>query len=290
MIVRVVTADGSQGWGEADPAGLAFAGDTGEMVMQSIREGGAARIIGCWADDWVAGALGLELEGSVSAADDLETIQPRLAQDFRTFMLKMGSRSVDEDVARVVEVARELPQDARLMVDANQGWSVTESLTFVQGIGDLSLVLVERPVAADDHDGLKRARRVSPVLVSVDESLQTVAQAKDIAEAGTVDVFSIKISKNGGLRVAMEIGCLARRHGISILMNSMLELGITQAASLHLGCVLEDLVEYGQAYMSTLRMADDVTDFSEVCRSCRLSSCSSPFSLANWNSSFWLSC
>jgi len=46
-------------------------------------------------------------------------------------------------------------------------------------------------------------------------------------------------------------------------MNSMIELGITQAASLHLGCTLDNLMDCGHAYMSTLRMADDVTNFSD---------------------------
>ena len=43
----------------------------------------------------------------------------------------------------------------------------------------------------------------------------------------------------------------------------MLELGITQSASLHLGCVLDSLVDCGHAYMSTLRMSDDISNFSD---------------------------
>ena len=44
-------------------------------------------------------------------------------------------------------------------------------------------------------------------------------------------------------------------------MNSMLEFGISQAASLQLGCTLSNLLDCGHAYMSVLRMADDITDF-----------------------------
>jgi muconate cycloisomerase len=44
-------------------------------------------------------------------------------------------------------------------------------------------------------------------------------------------------------------------------MNSMFEFGITQAASLQLGCVLPNLLEAGHAYHSVLRMSDDITDF-----------------------------
>lgn len=303
IIVRIMTDSGEEGWGEADPGGVLFTGDTGEAVMQSIREEGAERIIGCRVDDWVENGDGLKFQGSVGAAfdvavhdalaksrhqplwallgekhrekidslwptssgtaeDDLETIQPRLAQGFRTFMLKMGSRPVDKDIERVIEVTRVLPEDVKIMVDANQGWEIEEAMTFVEGITDVPLVLIEQPVVADDHEGLKKISKISRIPVSVDESLQTVEDARRIALGEIASVFSIKVSKNGGLRAGLEIGRVAKEQGILVMMNSMLELGITQSASLHLGCVLDCLIDCGHAYMSTLRMSDDVTDFS----------------------------
>ncbi len=303
IIVRIMTDSGEEGWGEADPGGVLFTGDTGEAVMQSIREEGAERIIGCRVDDWVENGDGLKFQGSVGAAfdvavhdalaksrhqplwallgekrrekidslwptssgtaeDDLEIIQPRLAQGFRTFMLKMGSRPVDKDIERVIEVTRVLPEDVKIMVDANQGWEIEEAMTFVEGITDVPLVLIEQPVVADDHEGLKKISKISRIPVSVDESLQTVEDARRIALGEIASVFSIKVSKNGGLRAGLEIGRIAKEQGILVMMNSMLELGITQSASLHLGCVLDCLIDCGHAYMSTLRMSDDVTDFS----------------------------
>ncbi len=303
ITVRIMTDSGEEGWGEADPGGVLFTGDTGEAVMQSIREEGAERIIGCRVDDWVENGDGLKFQGSVGAAfdvavhdalaksrhqplwallgekrrekidslwptssgtaeDDLEIIKTRLAQGFRTFMLKMGSRPVDKDIERVIEVTRVLPEDVKIMVDANQGWEIEEAMTFVEGITDVPLVLIEQPVVADDHEGLKKISKISRIPVSVDESLQTVEDARRIALGEIASVFSIKVSKNGGLRAGLEIGRVAKEQGILVMMNSMLELGITQSASLHLGCVLDCLIDCGHAYMSTLRMSDDVTDFS----------------------------
>ncbi len=303
IIVRIMTDSGEEGWGEADPGGVLFTGDTGEAVMQSIREEGAERIIGCRVDDWVENGDGLKFQGSVGAAfdvavhdalaksrhqplwallgekrrekidslwptssgtaeDDLEIIKTRLAQGFRTFMLKMGSRPVDKDIERVIEVTRVLPEDVKIMVDANQGWEIEEAMTFVEGITDVPLVLIEQPVVADDHEGLKKISKISRIPVSVDESLQTVEDARRIALGEIASVFSIKVSKNGGLRAGLEIGRIAKEQGLLVMMNSMLELGITQSASLHLGCVLDCLIDCGHAYMSTLRMSDDVTDFS----------------------------
>lgn len=304
VIVRVRTESGVEGWGEADPGGLLFTGDTCELVMQSIRDGGAKRVLGHCVEEWVENSEGLNNHGSIGAAldvamydalaktrrqplwtllgekcrdtidllwptssgtavEDLNVIKPRINNGFHTFMLKMGSRSVEDDLVRMREVVQTLPSNVRVMVDANQGWSLEEALTFFDGIGDLPLVLIEQPVKADDHESLIRLRKVSPVPVSVDESLQTVEDARLIVKKKAASVFSIKVSKNGGLRTGLEIGHIAQENGISVLMNSMLELGITQCASLHLGCVLHNILDCGHAYMSTLRMSDDITDFSD---------------------------
>ena len=49
-------------------------------------------------------------------------------------------------------------------------------------------------------------------------------------------------------------------------MNSMLEFGITQAASLQHAVTIRNLMDFGHAYMSTMRLAEDPTDFSSFVR------------------------
>jgi len=73
----------------------------------------------------------------------------------------------------------------------------------------------------------------------------------------------VKISKNGGLTEGLAITKLASQHGVKIMMNSMIELGITQAAALHLGCVTPNVVDFGHAFMSVQRTTDDITDFAD---------------------------
>jgi muconate cycloisomerase len=99
--------------------------------------------------------------------------------------------------------------------------------------------------------------------LSADESVTTVNDAAMLIREEAVDVFSIKISKNGGLDKSRQIAQMADGFGVQCLMNSMLEFGITQAASLQLGCTLPNLMDLGHAYGSVLRMSDDVTDFGQ---------------------------
>ena len=133
----------------------------------------------------------------------------------------------------------------------------------MRGLGDCPLTFLEQPVAATDDAALARVRAASPVPISADESVFSLAQAAALARQDAVDVFSLKVSKNGGIAQTRKIAALAEGFGIGCLMNSMLECGITQAASLRLGLTLPNLVDCGHAYMSTLRLAEDVTDFSD---------------------------
>ncbi len=302
VLIRLTLADGSVGWGEADPGGINFDGETLDSTTQTLRAR-VPEILGQSVDDWVETGKGREYQGAAAAAldvacydalgratqtpvchllgeqcqsqipvlwptssgsadDDLAIIEEYHARGFNTYMLKMGDKPASEDIARINEVIPRLPEGVRVMVDANQGWEREEALAFARETASLPLILIEQPVAASDHEGLRMVREVAGCPVSVDESIQKPDETKAILEADAADIFSIKISKNGGLANSLAIAQTVRDAGKRVLMNSMIELGITQAASLHLGCTLNNLVDCGHAYMSTLRMSDDVTNFS----------------------------
>ena len=302
VIIKITLEDGSVGWGECDPGGIAFTGNTGETVFPEVRQQ-SEQMIDHNVEDWVTQGHGRNNQGtsgavfdvachdalgratnkpvwqflgtrqrdripslwptsSGTAEEDLDIIQLRYGQGFRTYMLKMGDRPATEDLERLQQVLISIPDDVKIMVDANQGWNRQEARLFAEGAADLPLILIEQPVAADDHEGLHALRKTG-CRISVDESMQQPQDAGAIIAADAADIFSIKISKNGGLTNCVEIAQEVHAAGKQVLMNSMLELGLTQAASLHLGCTLPNLVDCGHAYMSTLRMSDDFTDFSD---------------------------
>ena len=303
VIVRLTLANGVVGWGEADPGGINFDGETTESVVKTLQNRTPIMIgqnVEAWVDSYggrdyngAAGAafdvacydalgratqtpvwrlLGQQYHNKIpvlwptssgSADEDLTIINEYHALGFNTYMLKMGDRPVVEDITRITTVCANLPEDVRVMVDANQGWTREEALQFATETALLPLILIEQPVAAADYEGLQQMREVSGCPVSVDESIQKAGDTDAILAAEAADIFSIKISKNGGLANSQTIATSVSNAGKQVLMNSMIELGITQAASLHLGCTLDNLVDCGHAYMSTLRMADDITDFSE---------------------------
>jgi muconate cycloisomerase len=200
--------------------------------------------------------------GSGSPEDDHAGIEQWLDMGYGTIMIKMGALPIVDDIRRMVAADKAFGDRAKLIVDANQGWSVFDSLQFVHGINGHWPRLIEQPVARHDLEGMRRIGSAALCPVSADEGVMSLQDAREHLDRRAAKVFSIKVSKNGGISKARAIAQVAQAYGVKILMNSMLEFGITQAASLQLGCTLPNLMDVGHAYMSVVRMSEDVTDFA----------------------------
>ncbi|WP_435158686.1 enolase C-terminal domain-like protein [Amycolatopsis sacchari] len=204
--------------------------------------------------------------GNGTAEDDIRVIEERAAQGFSSFMLKMGTAPIREEVRRVAALEERYGSRLTLIADANQGWSRDQAHEFLTGVSDSRLAFVEQPVGKDDLEGMAMLARDSALPISADESVLGLAHAARLAKLGAASVFSIKSSKNGGPLRAQRIAAVAQAFGIRCYLNSMLEFGITQAASLQHAVTIGNLVEVGHAFMSPLRLAEDPTDFSSFVR------------------------
>lgn len=201
-----------------------------------------------------------------TAEDDIRVIDERLAQGFSSFMLKMGTSAIRDEIERVARLEAHYGDRVGLIADANQGWSRDEAREFLAGVAGSRLAFVEQPVVKDDLEGMAMLAAGTALPISADESVVGLSHAGRIATLGAAKVFSIKSSKNGGPLRAQRIVAVAQAFGIRCYMNSMLEFGITQAASLQHAVSIGNLVDFGHAYMSTLRLAEDPTDFSSFVR------------------------
>lgn len=199
--------------------------------------------------------------GSGTPSEDADAIEALSEQGYRTVMIKMGAQPIAEEIKRMRAAAERFGDRMTIITDANQGWQFKEALQFIEGIGRFAPFMMEQPVPRSDIYAMKKLRERAPCLLSADESLVTADDAAVLIRHRAADAFSIKVSKNGGLSKSLAIARTAATFGMGCLMNSMLEFGITQAASLQLGCTLKNLLNCGHAYMSLLRMSDDITDF-----------------------------
>jgi len=202
--------------------------------------------------------------GSGTPQEDVDRIRAKMDEGYRTFMIKMGALPIDTEIARCEAIVEAFGETIRYNVDANQGWDLAQTLAFMDGTRDLPMDFVEQPLPRTADWGLPEVRARATHPISADEGVQTMADATTLAAAHAVDIFSLKISKNGGITRTWQVAQVAAAFGIRCLMNSMIECGVSQAAALHVGAALPNLWDSGQCYMSTKRLKDDVTDFGSL--------------------------
>lgn len=155
--------------------------------------------------------------------------QARKLADYPILKLKLGS---DDDAARVAAV-REARPDAKLYIDANAAWAPEEAVARLRELLPYELTLVEQPTPREDIRGMGQVQAALEVPVVADESVQTLANVRQLAAAG-VQAINIKLMKVGGLCPALRMIREAREAGLRIMLGCMVEtsLGVTAVAHL----------------------------------------------------------
>ena len=148
--------------------------------------------------------------------------------------IKLGN-DVELDRERLAAVVDAAPE-ARLRLDANQGWSPEEAITILTALtaDGLPIELVEQPVPAANIEGLARVSAAVELPIMADEAVWSADDARRLLETGACDLLNIKLAKTGGLREAIAIADLAREAGIECMLGSMMEPRISITAAAHL--------------------------------------------------------
>lgn len=156
--------------------------------------------------------------------------------------IKFGS-DINHALDATKQIIKTLPH-ATLLIDANQAWSLEDSLYYVEGIRGLHVSLIEQPVIADDLESLKIISQASKIPILADEAVFTLEDVKIVYENDCADMINIKLMKCGGLSKAQEILDYAREKKIPCMLGSMLEGPLSISAAYALCFAYRDIIKY----------------------------------------------
>lgn len=156
-----------------------------------------------------------------------------LALGYRQIKIKVGE-DPDLDIRRVQAVRQAIGPEAKLRIDANQGWSVSQAISALKRMEPYRIEFCEQPVKDSDLYGLRQVRAQSPVPIMADESLFGPADAIKLIKEEACNFFNIKLMKAGGILNSIKIAHVAAAANIKCMVGCMLEtrLGLTAAAHL----------------------------------------------------------
>lgn len=173
------------------------------------------------------------------------------------FKLKIGSRSMMEDVRHVAAIKAAVGDAASVRVDVNQAW---DEATAARGMAELQAAgidLVEQPIPMKDFAGLARLSAKFHIPILADEAIADANDMYRLAAEGFAGSVALKIAKAGGPVSVLEVAHVASAAGIGLYGGTMLEGTIGTAASLHAWSTLGTL-HCGTEMFGPLLMKDDI--------------------------------
>jgi L-Ala-D/L-Glu epimerase len=138
--------------------------------------------------------------------------------------IKLGGEG---DMARLEAVRRGAP-GARIIVDANEGWTLEAYAELAPVLVRLGVGMVEQPLPAGRDEALAEIERILPVCA--DESCHDRASLPDLR--GKYDMVNIKLDKTGGLTEALELRRAAREEGYRIMVGCMVGSSLAMAPAM----------------------------------------------------------
>ena len=148
--------------------------------------------------------------------------------------LKLGDAALDRERMQQVRAAR---PDARLVADANEGWSNREFHALLEAAAACGIELIEQPLPATNDGALATIGVLPGALLCADES---AAPGQDVRElANRYQAVNVKLDKTGGLTSAIQMVAEARRLGLKIMIGSMVSTSLSMAPAALLGSLAD---------------------------------------------------
>jgi L-alanine-DL-glutamate epimerase-like enolase superfamily enzyme len=266
-VVVELERNGAVGRGEA--LGVYYLGETPERLLAQIRQGseclkddidrpmlqqllppgGARNAIDCALWD-------LEAKSEERSIWDISGVQPRALETVFTIGIEQTSEAMAAKAAAAtaykllkvkldeiqpaerLKAIRHARPDARIVVDANQGWTFDQLLEIAPICANLGVQMIEQPLRRGGDADLQHYE--SPVPLCADESC--LHQGELERAALRYDWINIKLDKTGGLTHGLGLAQAARKLGLQIMVGSMGGSSLAMAPSFVVGC-LADLVD-----------------------------------------------
>lgn len=254
VLTVTITRGVHRGWGECVP--YARYGETMETVAAQVKSlprlfdrddllallpaGAARNAVDCALWDleakeasrpvWDLAGLSApkpEITAYTLSLDTPEAMNAQAAKHAFRPLLKTKLGGGEEDVDRIRAV-RAGALDARIIVDANEGWTPELYQTLAPVLVGLGVEMVEQPFPAGQDEALLGLDRVLPVCA--DESCHDRSSLDGLL--GKYDMVNIKLDKTGGLTEALELRRAAIAMGFDVMVGCMIGSSLAMAPAI----------------------------------------------------------
>jgi L-alanine-DL-glutamate epimerase-like enolase superfamily enzyme len=153
------------------------------------------------------------------------------AAGFQGTKLKVGKPHVSEDLARLRAVREAVGPAFELMVDANQGFTLSEALRRAPRYAELDIAWLEEPLPADDLVAHMRLAAAGALPIAVGESLYSLAQFGSYVQQGACHIVQVDVARIGGITPWLKVAHLAEAFDLAVCPHFLMELHASLCAA-----------------------------------------------------------
>jgi len=159
---------------------------------------------------------------------------------YRSFKVKLGLDPADD--VRIARAVREaIGPEANLRGDPNGAWTPGTARRQLDKLREFDLQYIEQPLPVDDMLGHAELRRCQTTPIAIDEGAYTLADVTNAVRLAAADVILLDPHETGGLWQCIKAAGVCEGAGIPVGLHSGGELGLSQAAYLHLAASIPNM-------------------------------------------------
>jgi len=147
-----------------------------------------------------------------------ENVYKAVAEGFTAMKLKVGSKDTERDIRRS-KMVREVAGDAiKIMLDANQQWTLPQALKICSQLQSMNPYWIEEPTHPDDvlaHKVLAEA--IAPTKLALGEHVPNRIIFKNYLQSKCAGFIQVDAVRVGGVSEFITVSLLCRKYGIPVV-------------------------------------------------------------------------
>lgn len=146
-----------------------------------------------------------------------EEVEYLVKEQFAGMKFKIGGMSPEDDVKRFRRARAVGGDDFRIAVDANQGYTVSDAITFSHLVREDNLLWFEEPCQwQNDRRAMRDVRFAGGVAVCAGQSEFSAAGCRDLMETASIDYCNFDSSWSGGPTEWRKVAAMATVYDVKM--------------------------------------------------------------------------
>ena len=141
-----------------------------------------------------------------------------LQNGFKAMKLKVGSADPQRDIRRANIVREETGDGVKIMLDANQQWTLPQALSVCEELKQMNPYWIEEPTHPDDvFAHITLAEAILPVKLALGEHVPNRIIFKNYLQSACAGFIQVDAVRVGGVSEFITISLLCKKYGIPVV-------------------------------------------------------------------------